>query len=38
MEHLTYLQALTVTDRLDYLNPMGNNLAYALSVEGVIPV
>ncbi|MFN0074772.1 MAG: NADH dehydrogenase (quinone) subunit D [Chloroflexota bacterium] len=35
MEHLTYLQAVTVTDRLDYLNPMGNNLAFALSVEAL---
>ena len=35
MENLTYLQALTVTDRLDYLNPMGNNLAYALAVEAL---
>jgi len=32
-ENLTYLQAVTVTDRMDYLNPLGNNLAYALSVE-----
>jgi NADH-quinone oxidoreductase subunit D len=35
MEHLTYLQSVTVTDRLDYLNPMGNNLAYALAVEAL---
>jgi len=32
-EHRTYLQNVTMTDRLDYLNPLGNNLAYALSVE-----
>ncbi|MGH2520281.1 MAG: NADH dehydrogenase (quinone) subunit D [Chloroflexota bacterium] len=32
-EHRTYLQALTMTDRLDYLNPLGNNLAYSLAVE-----
>jgi NADH-quinone oxidoreductase subunit D len=32
-ENLKYVQAVTVTDRMDYLNPLGNNLAYALSVE-----
>jgi NADH-quinone oxidoreductase subunit D len=32
-ETLKYVQAVTVTDRMDYLNPLGNNLAYALSVE-----
>lgn len=35
MENLTYLQAVTVTDRLDYLNPLGNNLAYSLAVEAL---
>jgi NADH-quinone oxidoreductase subunit D len=29
----TYLHGVTLTDRMDYLNPLGNNLAYALSVE-----
>ncbi len=33
MEHRTYVQGVTITDRYDYLNPLGNNLAYALSVE-----
>ncbi|HEY4220150.1 MAG TPA: NADH-quinone oxidoreductase subunit D, partial [Myxococcota bacterium] len=32
-ESKTYWQALTVTDRMDYLNPLGNNLAYSLAVE-----
>jgi len=32
-EHRTYLHNVTMTDRMDYLNPLGNNLAYALSVE-----
>lgn len=32
-ETKTYIQALTITDRMDYLNPLGNNLAYSLSVE-----
>ena len=33
IEQLTYVQAVTITDRMDYLNPLGNNLAYSLSVE-----
>src|SRR5438270_13717808 len=32
-EAKTYVQAVTITDRMDYLNPLGNNLAYALAVE-----
>jgi NADH-quinone oxidoreductase subunit D len=32
-EDKTYLHGLTLTDRMDYLNPMGNNLAYSLSIE-----
>ena len=32
-ETKTYLQGVTLTDRMDYLNPLGNNLAYALSIE-----
>jgi NADH-quinone oxidoreductase subunit D len=32
-ETLTYVQGVTLTDRMDYLNPLGNNLAYSLSVE-----
>lgn len=35
-EQLTYQQAVTVTDRLDYLTPLGNNLAYALAVEKIM--
>lgn len=32
-EALTYQQGVTLTDRMDYLNPLGNNLAFALAVE-----
>ncbi len=32
-EHKLYVQGVVLTDRMDYLNPLGNNLAYALSVE-----
>ncbi|HEY8477562.1 MAG TPA: NADH dehydrogenase (quinone) subunit D [Chloroflexota bacterium] len=32
-EHRTYHQVVTLTDRMDYLNPLGNNLAYSLAVE-----
>jgi NADH-quinone oxidoreductase subunit D len=35
-EGLTYVQGVTLTDRMDYLNPMGNNLAYCLSVEKLL--
>src|SRR5512135_1126478 len=33
MEAKTYEQALVMTDRTDYLNPMGNNLVYCLAIE-----
>jgi len=33
MESKTYQQAEVMTDRLDYLNPLGNNLTYCLAVE-----
>jgi NADH-quinone oxidoreductase subunit D len=32
-ESMNYLHSVTLTDRMDYLNPLGNNLAYALAVE-----
>lgn len=32
-ENRTYEQVLPLTDRLDYVNAMGNNLAYVLAVE-----
>ncbi len=33
METRNYQQVVTMTDRTDYLNPLGNNLVYALAVE-----
>ncbi len=33
MESKTYVQAEVMSDRLDYLNPLGNNLVYCLAVE-----
>ncbi len=33
MESKTYEQAITMTDRMDYLNSMGNNLVYCLAIE-----
>jgi NADH-quinone oxidoreductase subunit D len=33
MEARNWFHAITMTDRMDYLNPLGNNLAYALAVE-----
>jgi len=33
MEAKTWEQALVMTDRTDYLNPMGNNLGYCLALE-----
>ncbi|RME07301.1 MAG: NADH dehydrogenase (quinone) subunit D [Anaerolineae bacterium] len=36
MESKRYLQAEVMTDRLDYLNTVGNNLAYCLAVEKLV--
>ncbi len=35
-EDKTYSQAITLTDRIDYLNPLGNNLVYCLAVEKLL--
>ncbi len=40
LEDQRYLQGITVTDRMDYLSPLSNNLAYVLSIErlcGIAP-
>src|SRR5438067_13838077 len=31
-------QGIVITDRMDYLNPMGNNVAYVLAVEKLLQV
>jgi NADH-quinone oxidoreductase subunit D len=35
-EAKTYSQAITLTDRMDYLSPLGNNLVYCLAVEKLL--
>ncbi|HJX31127.1 MAG TPA: NADH-quinone oxidoreductase subunit D, partial [Thermodesulfobacteriota bacterium] len=35
-ENKTYHQVIPLTDRLDYLSPMVNNLGYALAVERLL--
>jgi len=38
MEYKTYQQAVVLTDRMDYLAPLSNNLVYALAVEKLMQV
>jgi len=35
-EAKTYSQAITLTDRMDYLSPLSNNLGYCLAVEKLL--
>jgi NADH-quinone oxidoreductase subunit D len=37
-EKLTYSQAITLTDRIDYLAPLSNNLGYCLAVEKLLGI
>jgi NADH-quinone oxidoreductase subunit D len=37
-EAKTYAQAITLTDRLDYLSPLNNNLCYCLAVEKLLGI
>jgi NADH-quinone oxidoreductase subunit D len=36
MESKTYTKSITVTDRMDYLSPLGNNMAYVGAVEKIL--
>ena len=38
MEFKTYLKAIPLTDRMDYLSPLFNNLGYCLAVEKLMQV
>ncbi|HRZ87497.1 MAG TPA: NADH-quinone oxidoreductase subunit D [bacterium] len=38
MENRTYMQIIPLTDRLDYLASMSNNLAYVMTVEKLLDV
>lgn len=38
IESKTYQKAVVLTDRMDYLSPLGNNLVYALAVEKLMGV
>src|SRR5437016_1973444 len=38
MENEMYQQAITITDRMDYLAAMSNNLAYCLAVEKLLEI
>jgi NADH-quinone oxidoreductase subunit D len=35
-EYKKYQQGIVITDRMDYLNPLGNNLAYCMAVEKLL--
>lgn len=37
-EHLDYNQYITITDRMNYLSPLCNNVAYALSAEKLLDI
>jgi NADH-quinone oxidoreductase subunit D len=36
MEAKTYQKAEVMSDRLDYMNPVGNNLAYSMAIEKLV--
>lgn len=37
-EYKKYQQGIVITDRMDYLNPLGNNLAYVLAAEKLLQI
>src|SRR4030095_1018295 len=37
-EYRKYQQGIVITDRMDYLNPLGNNLAYVMAIEKLLQI
>jgi NADH-quinone oxidoreductase subunit D len=37
-EYKKYQQGIVITDRMDYLNPLGNNLAYVMAAEKLLSI
>ena len=37
-EYRKYQQGIVITDRMDYLNPLGNNLAYVMAAEKLLHI
>lgn len=37
-EYKKWQQGIVITDRMDYLNPLGNNLAYVMAVEKLLAI
>lgn len=37
-EYKKYQQGIVITDRMDYLNPLGNNLAYCMAAEKLLQI
>ena len=35
-EYKKYQQGIVITDRMDYLNPLGNNLVYVMAAEKLL--
>src|SRR3954465_5094503 len=37
-EYRKYQQGIVITDRMDYLNPLGNNLVYVMAAEKLLQI
>ncbi len=37
-EYKKYQQGIVITDRMDYINPLGNNLAYVMAAEKLLQI
>ncbi len=37
-EYKKYQQGIVITDRMDYLNPLGNNLVYVMAAEKLLQI